>query len=56
MEKYALIRKKRDEAIAKRTEKKNRITFPPNSFQLNAIIGPLDITEPDIVEPIEEPI
>ena len=68
MEKYALIRKKRDEAIAKRTERKNRRTFPPSIFQLNTIIGPLEIIEPDIivriseanqpyeVEPIEEPI
>ena len=57
MNKYALIRQKRDEAIAKRTERKNRRTFPPNSFQLNTIIGPLEIIEPDIIlEPIEEPI
>ena len=68
MNKYALIRQKRDEAIAKRTERKNRRTFPPSIFQLNTIIGPLDITEPDIivciskanqpyeVEPILEPI
>ena len=52
MEKYALIRQKRDEAIAKRTERKNRRTFPPYSFQLNTIIGQLDKIEPDIVEPI----
>ena len=50
MEKYALIRQKRDEAIAKRTERKNRRTFPPSIFQLNPII------EPDIVEPVLEPI
>ncbi len=61
MEKYALMRKKRDEAIAKRTERKNRRTFPPSIFQLNTIIGPLEIIqpeiiEPDIIEPIEEPI
>ena len=56
MEKYALIRQKRDEAIAKRTERKQRRTFPPNSFQHNPIIAPIDIIEPDIVEPIEEPI
>ena len=60
MEKYALIRQKRDEAIAKRTERKQRRTFPPNSFQHNPIIAPdivepVDIT-PDIVEPILEPI
>jgi hypothetical protein len=68
MNKYALIRQKRDEAIAKRTERKNRRTFPPSIFQLNTIIGPLEIIEPDIivciseanqpyeVEPILEPI
>ena len=55
MQKYALIRQKRDEAIAKRTERKNRRTFPPSIFQLNPIIAPMDI-EPDIVEPIEEPM
>ena len=64
MNKYALIRQKRDEAIAKRTERKNRRTFPPSIFQLNPIIAP-DIVEPvlepdiielDIVEPILEPI
>ena len=60
MEKYALIRQKRDEAIAKRTERKNRRTFPPSIFQLNPIIEPdivePDIIEPDIVEPILDPI
>ena len=60
MEKYALIRQKRDEAIAKRTERKNRRTFPPSIFQLNPIIAPMDI-EPDIIEldilePVLEPI
>ena len=53
MNKYALIRQKRDEAIAKRTERKNRRTFPPNSFQLNPIIAPMDI-EPDIIVCISE--
>ena len=56
MNKYALIRQKRDEAIAKRTERKNRRTFPPSIFQLNPIIEP-DIVEPDIIEPdIVEPV
>ena len=60
MEKYALIRQKRDEAIAKRTERKNRRTFPPSIFQLNPIIepdiiDPIDII-PDIIDPILEPI
>lgn len=54
MEKYALIRQKRDDAIAKRTERKNRRTFPPSIFQLNPIIAP--IIEPDIIEPVLEPI
>ena len=48
MNKYALIRQKRDEAIAKRTERKNRRTFQPSIFQLNPII------EPDIVVCISE--
>ena len=57
MNKYALIRQKRDEAIAKGTEIKNKRTFPPSIFQLNTIIAPIEIIEPDlIVEPIEEPI
>ncbi len=55
MNKYALIRQKRDGARAKRTERKNRTTFPPSIFQLNPIIGPIDIEEP-IMEPIDEPI
>ena len=55
MEKYTLIRQKRDDAIAKRTERKNRRTFPPSIFQLNAIIAPIEIIEP-IEEPILEPI
>ena len=63
MEKYALIRQKRDEAIAKRTERKKRRTFQPSIFQLNPIIAP-DIVEPilepilapDIIDPILEPI
>ena len=53
MEKYALIRQKRDDAIAKRTERKNRRTFPPSIFQLNPIIAPIEIIEP-ILEPIDE--
>ena len=57
MEKYALIRKKRDQAISKRSEKINRRTFPPSSFQLNSIIAPIDIPDiPDIIDPIIEPI
>ena len=59
MEKYALIRKKRDQSISKRFEKINRRTFPPSIFQLNSIIAAIDtpdIIEPDIIEPIIEPI
>ena len=70
MQKYALIREKRTLEIAKRMVRKQRRTFPPNSFQLNPIIAPdivepVDITPdivepvdiiPDIVEPIIEPI
>ena len=37
-------------------KEKNRRTFPPSIFQLNPIIAPIDIIEPDIVEPMEEPI
>ena len=58
MEKYALIRKKRDQSISKRFEKINRRTFPPSIFQLNSIIAAIDtpdIIEPDIIEPIIEP-
>ena len=44
MQKNALIRQKRDEAIEKRTERKNRRTFPPSIFQLNSIISILTIT------------
>ena len=55
MEKYALIRKKRDQAISKRSEKINRRTFPPSSFQLSPLIETVDIIEP-IMEPIIEPI
>ena len=56
MNKYSLIRQNRYEAIAKRSERKNRLTFPPSIFQLNTIIAPIEIIGPDIVEPIEEPI
>ena len=56
MNKYALKRQTRDEAIAKRTERKNRRTFSPSIFQLNPIIAQMDI-EPDIIElDIVEPI
>ncbi len=57
MNKYALKRQKRDKAISKRTERKNRRTFPPSIFQLNTILAPIEIIELDIIlEPILEPI
>ena len=52
MEKYALIRKKRDQSISKRFQKINRRTFPPSSFQLTPLIE----TKDDLIEPIIEPI
>ena len=70
MNKYALIRQKRDQAIAKRQTKISRRTFPPSIFQLNSIIVP-EVAQPDIIteeeviiqdqpieiiEPLEEPI
>ena len=71
MNKYTLIRQKRDQAIAKRQTKISRRTFPPSIFQLNSIIAP-EVVPPDIiteeeviiiepivealVEPIIEPI
>ena len=67
MNKYTLIKQKRDQAIAKRQTKISRRTFPPSIFQLNSIIAP-EVVPPDIiteeeviiieplVEPIQEPI
>ena len=71
MNKYTLIKQKRDQAIAKRQTKISRRTFPPSIFQLNSIIAP-EVIPPDIiteielteeviiiepiVEPIEEPL
>ena len=67
MNKYTLIRQKRDQAIAKRQTKQSRRTFPRSIFQLNSIIDP-EVVPPDIiteeeviiieplVEPIQEPI
>ena len=71
MNKYTLIKQKRDQAISKRQTKISRRTFPPSIFQLNSIIAP-EVIPPDIiteeeviiiepivealVEPIEEPI
>ena len=55
MEKYALIRKKRDQSKAKRQDRIKRRTFPPSRFQLTPLIETTDIIEP-IMEPIVEPI
>ena len=52
MNKYTLIRQKRDQAIAKRQTKKSRRTFPPSIFQLNSIIVP-EVAPPDIITEIE---
>jgi hypothetical protein len=68
MNKYTLIKQKRDQAIAKRQTKISRRTFPPSIFQFNSIITP-EVAPPDIIpeivltedeviiiEPLEEPI
>ena len=52
MNKYTLIKQKRDQAIAKRQTKISRRTFPPSIFQLNSIITP-EIAPPDIITEIE---
>ena len=52
MNKYTLIRQKRDQAIAKRQTKISRRTFPPSIFQLNSIIAP-EVAPPDIITEIE---
>ena len=59
MDKYTLIKQKRDQAIARRQTKISRRTFPPSIFQLNSIITP-EVAPPDIIPEIvlteEEPI
>ena len=52
MNKYTLIKQKRDQAIAKRQTKISRRTFPPSIFQLNSIITP-EIAPPDKITEIE---
>ena len=52
MNKYTLIKQKRDQAIAKRQTKISRRTFPPSIFQLNSIIAP-EVAPPDIITEIE---
>ena len=68
MDKYTLIKQKKDQAIARRQTKISRRTFPPSIFQLNSIITPeaappdiiteIVITEDEviIIEPLEEPL
>ena len=51
MNKYTLIKQKRDQAIAKRQTKISRRTFPPSIFQLS-IIAP-EVIPPDIITEIE---
>ena len=51
MDKYTLIRQKRDQAIAKRQTKISRRTFPPSIFQFNSIITP-EAAQPDIIPEI----
>ena len=52
MNKYTLIKQKREQAIAKRQTKISRRTFPPSIFQLNSIIAP-EVAPPDIITEIE---
>ena len=52
MNKYTLIRQKRDQAIAKRQTKISRRTFPPSIFPFNSIITP-EVAQPDIISKIE---
>jgi len=59
MNKYTLIKQKKDQAIAKRYTKISRRTFPPSIFQFNSIIAP-EAAPPDIIPEIvlteDEPI
>ena len=48
MNKYTLIKQKRDQAISRRQTKISRRTFPPSIFQLNSIIAP-EVVPPDII-------
>ena len=52
MNKYTLIKQKRDQAISRRQTKISRRTFPPSIFQLNSIIAP-EVVPPDIITEIE---
>ena len=52
MDKYTLIRQKRDQAISRRQTKISRRTFPPSIFQFNSIITP-EAAQPDIIPEIE---
>ena len=68
MNKYTLIKQKRDQAISRRQTKISRRTFPPSIFQFNSIITP-EVAPPDIIpeivliedeviiiQPLEEPV
>ena len=52
MNRYTLIKQKRDQAISRRQTKISRRTFPPSIFQLNSIIDP-EVVPPDIITEIE---
>ena len=68
MNKYTLIKQKRDQAISRRQTKISRRTFPPSIFQFNSIITPeaappdiipeIELTEEEviIIQPLEEPV
>ena len=50
MNKYDLVRKKRDEMRNRRLERINRRTFPPNRYQIDL----QDMVQPELVIDIEE--
>ena len=50
MNKYDLVRKKRDEIRNRRLERINRRTFPPNRYQIDL----QDMVQPELVIDIEE--
>ena len=49
MNKYDLVRKKRDEMQNRRLERINRRTFPPNRYQIDL----QDMVQPELVIDIE---
>ena len=50
MNKYDLVRKKRDEMRNRRLDRNNRRTFPPNRYQIDL----QDMIQPELVIDIEE--